>query len=43
MQAKAKKIIFITILLTGCIITSLISTSDKAKTLPDGSSLPQSA
>lgn len=42
MQAKAKKLIFITILLTGCIITSLISTNDKAKTLP-GSSLPQSA
>ena len=42
MQPKAKKIIFITILLTGCIITSLISTNNKAKTLP-GSSLPQSA
>ena len=42
MQAKAKKIIFIAILLTGCIITSLISTNDKAKALPGGS-LPQSA
>lgn len=42
MQAKSKKLIFITILLTGCIITSLISTNDKAKTLPV-SSLPQSA
>ncbi|WP_337609769.1 helix-hairpin-helix domain-containing protein [Phascolarctobacterium succinatutens] len=42
MQAKAKKIIFIAILLTGCIITSLISTNDKEKTLPV-SSLPQSA
>lgn len=42
MQAKYKKLIFITILLTGCIITSLISTNNKAKTLP-GSSLPQSA
>lgn len=42
MQPKAKKLIFITILLTGCIITSLISTNDEAKTLPV-SSLPQSA
>ena len=42
MQAKAKKIIFIAILLTGCIITSFISTNDKAKALPV-SSLPQSA
>ena len=42
MQAKAKKLIFIAVLLTGCIITSLISTNNKAKTLP-GSSLPQSA
>ena len=42
MQAKVKKLIFIAILLTGCIITSLISTNDKEKTLP-GSSLPQSA
>lgn len=42
MQPKAKKLIFIAILLTGCIITSLISTNDKAKTLPV-SSLPQSA
>lgn len=42
MQPKAKKIIFIAVLLTGCIITSLISTNDKAKTLPV-SSLPQSA
>lgn len=39
MQAKAKKLIFITVLLTGCIITSLISTNDKAKALPGGSSL----
>lgn len=39
MQAKVKKIIFIAILLTGCIITSLISTNDKEKALPGGSSL----
>ena len=39
MQAKTKKLIFIAILLTGCIITSLISTDDKAKALPGGSSL----
>lgn len=39
MQAKAKKLIFIAILLTGCIITSLISTDDKEKALPGGSSL----
>lgn len=39
MQAKAKKLIFIAILLTGCIITSLISTNDKEKALPGGSSL----
>ena len=38
MQAKVKKLIFITVLLTGCIITSLISTNDKEKTLL-GSSL----
>lgn len=43
MQPKAKKLIFITVLLTGCIITSLISTNDKAKALPGGSSLLQSA
>ena len=43
MQAKAKKLIFIAVLITGCIITSLISTNDKAKALPGGSSLPQSA
>lgn len=42
MQAKSKKLIFIAVLLTGCIITSLISSNDKAKTLPV-SSLPQSA
>lgn len=42
MQAKAKKLIFIAVLLAGCIITSLISTNDKEKTLPV-SSLPQSA
>ena len=41
MQAKTKKLIFIAVLLTGCIITSLISTNDQAKALPD-SSLPQS-
>lgn len=41
MQPKAKKIIFIAVILIGCIITSLISTNDKAKALPD-SSLPQS-
>lgn len=38
MQAKFKKLIFITILLTGCIITSLISSNDKEKPLA-GSSL----
>lgn len=42
MQAKAKKLIFIAVLITGCIITSLISSNDKAKILPV-SSLPQSA
>lgn len=42
MQAKAKKIIFIAVLLTGCIITSLISTNDQAKALP-GDSILQSA
>lgn len=42
MQAKSKKLIFIAVLLAGCIITSLISTNDKAKILPV-SSLPQSA
>lgn len=42
MQPKAKKLIFITVLLAGCVITSLISTNDKAKTLPV-SSLLQSA
>ena len=42
MQPKAKKLIFIAILFTGCVITSLISTNDKEKTLPV-SSLPQSA
>lgn len=42
MQAKSKKLIFITILLAGCIITSLISTNDKEKSLT-GSSLLQSA
>lgn len=41
MQAKAKKLIFIAVLLTGCIITSLISTNDKEKALPV-SSLAQS-
>lgn len=43
MQAKAKKIIFIAILLIGCIVTSLISTNDKAKALLGGSSLLQCA
>lgn len=38
MQAKSKKLIFITVLLAGCIITSLISTNDKEKPLA-GSSL----
>lgn len=42
MQAKVKKLIFIAFLITGCIITGLISTNDKAKVLPV-SSLPQSA
>lgn len=42
MQAKAKKLIFIAVLLTGCIITGLISSNDKEKSLT-GSSLLQSA
>lgn len=42
MQAKVKKLIFIAVLLTGCIITSLISTNDQAKALP-GDSILQSA
>ena len=42
MQAKSKKLIFITIILTGCIITGLISNNDKEKPLA-GSSLLQSA
>lgn len=42
MQAKSKKLIFIAVLLAGCVITSLISINDKEKTLPV-SSLPQSA
>ena len=42
MQAKSKKLIFIAVLLTGCIITSLISSNDKEKPLA-GSSLLQSA
>ena len=33
MQAKVKKLIFIAVLFTGCIITSLISTNDKEKAL----------
>ena len=39
MQAKSKKLIFIAVLLAGCIITGLISTDDKAKALPGGGSL----
>lgn len=42
MQAKAKKLIFIAVLLAGCIITGLISNNDKEKPLA-GSSLLQSA
>ena len=42
MQAKSKKLIFIAVLLTGCIITSLISTNDKVKALP-GDGIQQSA
>lgn len=42
MQAKSKKLIFITILLAGCIITGLLSSNDKEKPLA-GSSLLQSA
>ena len=42
MQAKSKKLIFIAVLLTGCIITGLISNNDKEKPLA-GSSLLQSA
>lgn len=37
MQPKAKKLIFITVLLAGCIITSLISTNDKEKPLAGSS------
>ena len=39
MQAKAKKFIFIAILIIGCIITSFISTDNKEKSLPMGSML----
>lgn len=42
MQAKYKKLIFIAVLLAGCIITGLISSNDKEKPLA-GSSLLQSA
>lgn len=42
MQEKSKKLIFIAVLLTGCIITGLISSNDKEKPLA-GSSLLQSA
>ena len=42
MKAKVKKIIFIAVLLTGCIITSFISDNDKEKPL-SGSSLLQNA
>lgn len=42
MQAKVKKLIFIAILLTGCIITGIISNNDKEKPLA-GSRLLQSA
>lgn len=43
MQAKAKKIIFIAVLIVGCIITGFISTDNKEKLVPMGSSLLQSA
>ena len=39
MQANAKKIIFIAVLIIGCIITSFISTNNKEKSLPMGSML----
>ena len=39
MQAKAKKFIFIAVLIIGCIITSFISTDNKEKSLPMGSML----
>lgn len=39
MQPKAKKIIFIGVLIIGCIITSFISTDNKEKSLPMGSML----
>lgn len=42
MQAKAKKLIFIAVLLTGCIITGIISNNGKEKPLA-GSRLLQSA
>lgn len=42
MQAKSKKLIFIAVLLTGCIITSIISTDNKEKSLPIGSMLQSS-
>lgn len=42
MQAKSKKLIFIAVLLTGCIITGIISNNDKEKPLA-GSRLLQSA
>lgn len=42
MQPKAKKIIFIAVLLAGCIITSIISTDNKEKSLPIGSMLQSS-
>lgn len=42
MQAKAKKIIFIAVLIVGCIITGFISTDNKEKSLPMGSMLQSS-
>lgn len=43
MQQKTKKFIFIFVLIIGCIITGFISTDNKEKLVPMGSSLLQSA
>ena len=42
MQAKSKKLIFIAVLIVGCIITGFISTDNKEKSLPMGSMLQSS-
>lgn len=43
MQQKTKKFIFISVLIIGCIITGFISTDNKEKLVPMGSSLLQYA